>query len=76
MDSRERHDGRKILARNLRRLRRVKGFTQEVLADEVGLSQTYLSEVEGEKRNISLDNIEALAMAFGVSISDLLKDGD
>jgi transcriptional regulator with XRE-family HTH domain len=76
MDSRDRHDGRKILARNLRRLRRAKGLTQEVLADEVGLSQTYLSEVEGEKRNISLDNIEALATAFGISISDLLKDGD
>jgi transcriptional regulator with XRE-family HTH domain len=76
MESRDRHAGREILARNLRRLRRAKGLTQEELADKVGLSQTYLSEVEGEKRNISLDNIEALATAFGISISDLLKKGD
>lgn len=49
------------------------GVTQEVLAHQVNLTQTYLSEVEGGKRNISIDNIEALARAFRVELIELFK---
>ena len=75
MDSLGKRSGREILARNLRRLRREKGVTQETLAQQTDLTQTYLSQVEAGKRNISIDNVEALANAFGISISALL-DGD
>ena len=71
MDSRGKHIGREILAKNLRRLRREQGVTQEVLAQRTELTQTYLSQVESGKRNISVDNISLLANALGVSIDAL-----
>ena len=74
MDSNGTRIGREILAKNLRRLRREKGISQEALADRAGISQTYLSEVESAKRNIAVDNIEALANAFHVTISALFDD--
>jgi len=74
MDSNGTRAGREILAKNLRRLRREKGISQEALADRAGISQTYLSEVESAKRNIAVDNIEALANAFDVTISALFDD--
>ena len=74
MESFDQQNGREILARNLRRLRGERGLSQEALAHKTGLSQTYLSQVEGGKRNISIDNISALAKAFSISISELLKN--
>ncbi|MDI9847645.1 helix-turn-helix transcriptional regulator [Rhodoblastus sp. 17X3] len=75
METPRKRAGRDILARNLRRLRRERGVTQEALAHQVNLTQTYLSEVEAGKRNISIDNIEILADAFGLSLSALLEEG-
>jgi transcriptional regulator with XRE-family HTH domain len=74
MESTGTRSGREILARNLRRLRREKRMSQEALADQAGISQTYLSEVESGKRNVAVDNIEALANAIGVSISALFNE--
>lgn len=63
---------RAILAMNIKRLRADKGFSQEALALECGLHRTFVAHVEREVRNISLDNIEKIAKALGVSVSQLL----
>jgi len=63
---------RKILATNLRRLRRERGLSQEQLADRALLHRTYIGSVERAERNISIDNIEKLARALGVTPADLL----
>ena len=65
--------GRRLLAENLRRERLAQGLTQEQLAERSGLHWTYISEVEGQKRNISIDNITKLAQALGLDISELLS---
>jgi transcriptional regulator with XRE-family HTH domain len=65
---------RATLARNIRRLRLEKGFSQERLADAAGLHRTYVGSVERSERNISIDNIARLAKALGSNPSDLLKD--
>lgn len=62
---------RDVLARNLRRLRGERGWSQERLAHEAGLNRTYLSAVERSGQNISLDNINKLAVAFGQSAASL-----
>jgi transcriptional regulator with XRE-family HTH domain len=62
-----------IFARNLRRLRRERALTQEQLSHATGLMQSYLSEVEAGKRNVSIDNIDALAKALGVGIGALFE---
>lgn len=64
---------RKVLARNMRIRRAELNITQEEVAHRSGLNQAYLSDVERERRNVSIDNIEAIAEALGVSGSDLLK---
>ena len=64
---------RAILAMNIKRLRADKGFSQEALALECGLHRTFVAHVEREVRNISLDNIEKIAHALGVSVSQLLE---
>ena len=64
---------RDVLARNLRQFRAEKGISQEQLADLAGLHRTYVGSVERSERNISIDNIEKLATALGITASDLVK---
>ena len=64
---------RDILARNMRRLRKEKAWSQEELAFQSGVHRTYLSGVERSERNIGLDNIEKIAKALRVGIDQLLR---
>jgi transcriptional regulator with XRE-family HTH domain len=43
-------------------------WSQEALALEAHLHRTFIAHVEGQRRNISLDSIEKIATALGVSI--------
>lgn len=63
---------RMLLAENLIRLRRERGWSQEALAFEAGLHRTFVAHVERQARNISLDNLERLALALGVPLHVLL----
>lgn len=65
---------RRVLAQNLRKLRAKKGLSQEQLADIAGLHRTFVGSVERCERNISLDNVEKLATALGVTGSALLLE--
>jgi transcriptional regulator with XRE-family HTH domain len=62
---------RELLAINMIRLRAAKGWSQDALALEAGLHRTFVAHVERQARNISLDNIERVALALGVSVRDL-----
>ncbi|WP_034303291.1 helix-turn-helix domain-containing protein [Herbaspirillum sp. RV1423] len=64
---------REIFAQNLRRARRLKDISQEELALRAELSRTYVSEVERAMRNVSIDNMEQLAIAIGVPLRDLVS---
>jgi transcriptional regulator with XRE-family HTH domain len=64
------------LARRLRMLRLVRGWSQEDLAAASGLHRTYVSLVERARSNIGLDNVERLAGAFDLTPSDLLAASD
>ncbi|WP_369750503.1 helix-turn-helix domain-containing protein [Acidovorax sp. KKS102] len=48
-------------------------MSQEALAFEAGLHRTFIAHVERQARNISLDNIERLAMALNVPVEELLR---
>lgn len=58
-------------ARNLRVCRVRQGISQEHLAALAGLSRTFVSDVEREIRNCSIDNIERLATALQLDVSEL-----
>ena len=57
----------------VRELRLSKNFSQETLADLCGLHRTYISDVELGKRNVSLENIEKIAKALGVSLTQVFE---
>ncbi len=64
---------RDIVARNMRKLRAERGWSQEYLAHECGLNRTYLSAVERSEQNISIDNLYRVAQSLGVEGWALLK---
>jgi transcriptional regulator with XRE-family HTH domain len=66
-------DMRKLVGRNLRRIRLKKGLTQEQFADISGFSQQYLSGLESGHRNPTVFTVYELAVALGVSHLDLLR---
>lgn len=64
---------REVLADNLKRLRAERGWSQEELAYRAGLHRTFVAHVERGARNISLDNIERLALALETEPAILLR---
>jgi len=66
-------NARRIFAQKLRQIRQIKGLSQEELADIAGLHRTYVGSVERSERNVSIDNMERLANALEVDITELLR---
>jgi transcriptional regulator with XRE-family HTH domain len=69
-------DIRKRLATNLRTLRGAQGLSQEALADAASIHRTFVSQVERELKNVSLDSIRKLANALGVDPVELFQPLD
>ena len=60
-----------VFAFNVKTIRLQQNLSQEKLAELTGLHRTYISALEREKRNISIDNIQKIAEALNVSASVL-----
>ncbi len=61
-----------LFAANMRRIRLEKKLTQEKVAELADLHPNYISSVERSERNISICNIEKIAFALGVTMSELV----
>lgn len=66
-------DMRRLVGRNLARIRRAQGLTQEQLEERSGFSQQYLSGLERGRRNPTVVTVYELAQALGVNYLDLLQ---
>jgi transcriptional regulator with XRE-family HTH domain len=64
---------RRLVGRNVRRIREQKGLTQERFAELSGFSQQYISGLEGGHRNPTVVTVYEMAVALGVSHLDLLR---
>ncbi len=61
-----------IVASNLRALRKTRGMSQERLAELSDLHRTYIGAIERGERNVTLDTLEQIAHALGISCAALL----
>jgi transcriptional regulator with XRE-family HTH domain len=66
-------DMRKLVGRNVKRIRQKNGLTQEQFAEVSGFSQQYISSLERGRRNPTVVTLYELATALGVSHMDLVK---
>ncbi len=65
---------RDLFAKRVRELRTERGWSQDDLADAAGLHRTYIGTIERAEQSIGLDNIEKIAKALKVSISELFRE--
>jgi transcriptional regulator with XRE-family HTH domain len=66
-------DMRRLVGRNVLRIRKSKGITQERLAEISGFSQQYISGLEKGQRNPTVVTVYELSVALGVNFIELLK---
>ena len=64
----------KIFGVRVRELRKEKDMSQEELAHRADLHRTYIGMIERAEKNLTLLNIERIAIALEVKISELFKD--
>lgn len=55
----------------VRRLRKMKGYSQEEFSFRVGLHQTYVSSVERGERNVTIQTADRIAKALDTTLTDL-----
>jgi transcriptional regulator with XRE-family HTH domain len=68
-----RNSPRSVLARNVRKLRLARGFSQEDLAAEASTRQALVSEIEAGAANPTLDSLARLAEALQVDLAELFN---
>lgn len=66
-------DIKHLIGKRVKELRNNLCISQEELADMAGLDRTYITSVECGRRNISIVNIEKLAIALKVSLKDFFN---
>lgn len=64
------------LGNNIKKLRRFKRITSTNLAQTVGISQAYLSEIENNKKTPTIEVLQKIANILNVTVSDLLDETD
>lgn len=64
----------KILGRNIRRMRKAKGYTQRQLADIVGIHPQHVYRIEKGVTGVSSDVLSAIAEALETDIATLYHD--
>ena len=62
-----------LLGLRIRELRTAKGWRQIDLAEEAGINENYVSDIEIGKKEICLRTMQALAEAFDLTLAELLQ---
>lgn len=67
---------RALFGRRVRELRKERGYSQERFAMLSGLDRSYFGGVERGERNVSLDNIAAIARTLEVPVKELFPSSE
>lgn len=61
------------LGMRIRYLRSLRKWSQEDLALEANINRNYICDLENGRRNPSLDILERISDAFGITLSELFR---
>lgn len=70
----ERETRRQLLGKLLKRERDDKGFSQETLAEKVGITPAYLSQIESGSITLAPSLLFKFASVLGTSVSQMILD--
>jgi len=68
-------DLRQLLAQNIKKYRKIREFSQEMLAEKAGTSTTHIGMVEIGKKFPSVRMLEKIAEALGIDTPELFNTG-
>jgi len=63
-----------LVGGNIRKIRVEQNMSQNQLAFEAGVTREFVNKVESGKYNISVKNLEKLALVFDVEIKNLFQE--
>jgi len=66
-------DDLKIIGKNITRIRKEKGMTQEDLCGVAELDRSHLSEIENGKMNITVKSLSKIADGLSVKLNELIN---
>lgn len=64
------------LGQAIRARRRAAGLSQEELAERSGTHWTYISEIENNRRNPSVELVRRIAAGLGLRLSELIAEAE
>ncbi|MBQ8847517.1 MAG: helix-turn-helix transcriptional regulator [Candidatus Gastranaerophilales bacterium] len=64
---------RKILSKNIKKYREKAKLTKEELSLSIGFDNSYISKLEKEKINTSIDTLEKIAKILNIHIKNLFE---
>ena len=64
----------KRIGQNIRKFRKKRGMTQEILAEKADLHPVYISQVERADRAITIDALLRITKALGIKLRDVVGD--
>ena len=59
---------------NLKRIRKEMKLNQAEMAKEIGISQSYIADIERNRKNISLAVVLRIAEGLNISVNELIND--
>jgi transcriptional regulator with XRE-family HTH domain len=62
------------LGNRVRRLRKIKGYSQEELASIIGISRPSLAQIEVGKRSLEAVELKNISMALGLSLDEFMSE--
>jgi XRE family transcriptional regulator, aerobic/anaerobic benzoate catabolism transcriptional regulator len=65
----------RLLGERIRQVRARRGMTRKILARDSGVSERYLAQLEAGHGNISIALLRQIALAMGLPVTDLVREG-
>lgn len=62
-----------MLGNTLKRLRGIYGYSAKEMSELLGISNSYLSEIENGKKKVSMDLLERYSELLGLRVSTLVR---